>query len=339
MSEDRTQGPSKLRRREARERGQVARSAELTAAAGLLAGVVLLGAWGDDLAQAMGQMIREPFQVRPPVFTDLASVVAALRASAWRMMLPLGAILGGVIVTVVGTHQIQVGGLWVPSLLAPDIRRLWLGGAGSGPLERAVRGAWSLVKATVVIAVAGWSLSTRRVAFEALGGLEPGPMAAGAGTILFNLAVALAITVLALGVVDYIIGWFRFEARLRMTPEEQREELRALDGDPALRARRRRMAATWRRGAPDSLSGASLLLTAPGGLAVLLGGGPPPRRINVLNVARGASAWILRRAAERSGCSCVESPELARYLARGPGAAANLPENLRAELVGAWPSN
>ncbi len=53
MSEDRTQEPSKRRRLEARERGQVARSPELTGAAGLLAASALLGIWGDDLALAL----------------------------------------------------------------------------------------------------------------------------------------------------------------------------------------------------------------------------------------------------------------------------------------------
>ena len=50
MSEDRTQEPSQRRRVEARERGQVARSPELTGSAGLLAASALLGIWGDDLA-------------------------------------------------------------------------------------------------------------------------------------------------------------------------------------------------------------------------------------------------------------------------------------------------
>ncbi len=55
MSEDRTQPPSKRRRQLARQQGQVAHSPELTAAAGWLAAVVLLGVLGDDLALGLDQ--------------------------------------------------------------------------------------------------------------------------------------------------------------------------------------------------------------------------------------------------------------------------------------------
>ena len=50
MSEDRTQPASKRRRQLAREQGQAAHSPELTAAAGWLVAVLLLGFWGGDLA-------------------------------------------------------------------------------------------------------------------------------------------------------------------------------------------------------------------------------------------------------------------------------------------------
>ena len=58
MSEDRTQPPSKRRRQLARQQGQAAHSPELTAAAGWLAAVVLLGILGDDLTFGLTNMVR-----------------------------------------------------------------------------------------------------------------------------------------------------------------------------------------------------------------------------------------------------------------------------------------
>ena len=86
MSEDRTQSPSKLRWQQARERGQVAHSPELTGAAGLLAVVLILGAAGDDLAEALLAMVVEPLTAAPVVSADPERVVAWLRhgCSAWR---------------------------------------------------------------------------------------------------------------------------------------------------------------------------------------------------------------------------------------------------------------
>jgi flagellar biosynthetic protein FlhB len=138
-------------------------------------------------------------------------------------------------------------------------------------------------------------------------------------------------------VVDFWLHWQRYEAMLRMTPDQHREELRALDGDPSLRARRRRLANLWRSDASETLVGAAVGLSAHGGLLVLVGGGPPPRSISVRHIARGAAAGVLRRQLVRAGIAIVEAPEIARSLARGRGAAASLSAEHAAELAELWP--
>src|SRR4051812_18256248 len=120
MSEDRTQAPSKRRRDEARSRGLVARSPELTAAVGLLAAVALVGALGGSLASGLIDVLRAPFVDAPTSPPDLAAVAIMIRAVAFRVIAPLAGILVGVLVAMLAAHQAQVGGLWTPGLLAPD---------------------------------------------------------------------------------------------------------------------------------------------------------------------------------------------------------------------------
>src|SRR4051812_14244581 len=127
MSEERTQAPSKRRRQEARERGLVARSPELTAAVGLLTAVVFLGARGGDLGLALIGLARPAWQ-GPSIAADPAEVVARLRQVAMAVVVPLGIVLVGPVVAMLAAHQAQVGGLWVPGLLAPDPGRLRGGG-------------------------------------------------------------------------------------------------------------------------------------------------------------------------------------------------------------------
>src|SRR5437016_2649185 len=129
-TEDRTEGASKPRLQQARERGQVAHSPELTAAAGLLAATVLLGVWGDDLAGVLIALVREPLSGPPIVAADPAGVVAWVRHLARAVAPPLGAIVVGAAVAALAAHQVQVRGLWVPCLLAPDPARLWAFGRG-----------------------------------------------------------------------------------------------------------------------------------------------------------------------------------------------------------------
>ena len=319
MSEDRTQAPSRRRLQLARERGQVARSPELTGAAGLVAATALLGIWGDDLALALVGLIREPWANGLIGATGVEEVVARVRASGFAVLGPTLGILGGSAAAAVLTHQAQVGGLFLPGKLAPDPSRFaTFGGDGSGLAVRAGRGAWGLVKALAVVAVGLALIRWNLASLHHLGRLSPTDLALASAATLRNMAGTLAATSLALGLVDFTLQYRRVAAMLRMTPDEHREDDRAADGDPALRTRRRKLARAWRGDAPELFAGASLVVAGPMGLAVVLAGGPPPKKVVVRSSAKGAAGANLLRGAGRAGLIPVQAPDLAVRLARLP---------------------
>ena len=90
MSEDHTQPPSKRRRQLAREQGQAAHSPELTAAAGWLVAVVLLGAFGEDLARTMVGVVRTSMAGPATMPTDPVGVAARVRGLILALAWPLG---------------------------------------------------------------------------------------------------------------------------------------------------------------------------------------------------------------------------------------------------------
>jgi flagellar biosynthesis protein FlhB len=340
MSEDRTQEPSKRRRLEARERGQAARSPELTGAAGLLAASALLGIWGDDLVLALIGLVRESWSGDLMVGSDAADVVAQVRQAVWSVAWPLLGILGGTLAVAVAAHQAQVGGMFAPGLIAPNFSRLWglqldEEGMGSGLMERAGRGVWSVVKAVVVVAVAAWVIRSSLGDLHRLGQLEPPALAKGAGAILRSTAFALALATLVLGLIDFSLQYRRFEAMLRMTSDEHREDLKSADGDPALRARRRNQARALRGDAPELFAGASLAVIGASGLILILAGGPPPRRITIRSSANGATGKRLRKSAETAKLPLLEAPALALALARLRTPI--VPPELMAALASEWP--
>jgi len=337
-AEDRTQGPSKQRLQQAREHGQVAHSPELTAAVGLLAATLLLIWWGDDLAAALIRLLREPLIGPPRLSADPAAVVAQLRHLAFAVAWPLAIIVAGAATAAVAAHQVQVGGLWVPSLLAPDPTRLWTFGRGPGLAGRGTRGAWGLVKAVLVVAVAVLSLSTSAPGRQRLGGLEPHALAAASAAALRQFTLTLAAATLTLGLLDFLLQHRRFMLLLRMTPEEHREDLRSIEGDPALRAQRRRIARTWRTGPQEALGGAAFVLTGAAGLTLVIAGGPPPRRLSIRSIVQGAAGLRLRHLASRSQLPEVAAPALARRLAGRRAPALPLAAEDVAALGAVWPA-
>jgi len=339
MSEERTQPPSKRRRQLARQQGQAAHSPELTAAGGWLAAVVLLGVLGDDLALGLTGLIRGSLTDAAMPSADPAAVVAHVRGLVLGLGWPLAAILAGFAAGAVVTHQVQVRGLWATRLLVPDPARLWAFSSGPGLAVRAERSVWSMVKAVVLVTASAWTIRAAWYNFLRRSGLEGPMLAQAAGQAVLHLAWVLTAVLMVLGLVDYALRYRRFEAMLRSTPQEQREDQRVMEGDPATRAQQRRVARSWRGDVPDLLAGASLLLSSPGGLTLVLTGGPPPRRVTVRTVAQGSVGLRLRRSAEASQVPHVDAPDLARRLARRPAPGSPLAAELMAELAAIWPTS
>jgi flagellar biosynthetic protein FlhB len=339
MSEDRTQAPTKRRRQLARERGQAAQSPELTGAAALLGAALALSAWGDGLAATLLALLGEPLSGDTiAVAADAAEVVARLRHLALAVSWPLLSVLGGAFLAALAAHQAQVRGLWAPALLAPDPSRLWAPGQGPGVSSRAGRGLWALAKAVVVAAVAAWALRADWSRLQQLGRLDAPDLARASAAALRHLTLTLAAATLALGLADFAMQHFRFEAMLRLTPEEHREDLRATEGDPALRARRRRASQAIRGGSGEGLVGASVVLTGPAGLTVVLAGGPPPRAVAVRAIVTGPPGDRLRQLAAQKRLPLVDAPDLARRLARRRPPSLPPTGDLLDELTVIWPA-
>lgn len=337
MSEDRDQAPSQIRRQQAREQGLVARSADLTAAAGLLAAAVLLGVWGKPLAVGLITILRGPLLSSDPgAAVSLDSVVGQFRHALLAVAGPLGGILLGIGVTMLVTHQIQVGGLWVPGLIAPNPARLWSGSGGLGDVTGKLgRAAWSIVKVIVIAVVVLWSGSRHAGGLDRLAGLEAADLAGAAVSLVLDLARTLAFAALGLGALDFLLAWRRVEAQLGQSADEHREDVKALDGDPAIRARRRALALSWRQDAGSILPGAALCLGGHAGVIVVLGGGPPPRPVTVRGILRGTSASRMKPEAARIGIPFVEAPELVHHFATSRSA---LPSPLAERLARLWPN-
>lgn len=318
------------------------RSPELTAAAALLGASAALAAWGDALGRALVTLIRAPLSDGAALVaaSDPLAVVDRLREAALTVVSPMVAVLASAFFAALAAHQAQVRGLWSPGLLAPDPSRLWSWGRGPDASSRVGRGSWALVKAVVVGAVAFGVIRNDWRSLQRLGELDAPQLATAAALAVRNLALGLAFATLALGLVDFALTWFRFEAMLRTSPEEAREEMRSAEGDPVLRARRRRLASAWRGGSAEDLAGASLVLYGRAGLTVVLAGGPPPRHVSIRAIASGTRGESLRRAAAThlAGTPEVDAPELAVQIARHPSSSP-LTDELKDRLRRIWPGS
>ncbi len=317
---DKSQEATPHRRQQAREQGQVARSQDLGSAVLLIAGLLVLLAMGKSLIDFVAGYTRRQLGEEAWLAADVDFAVAQFNGTLVALARPLLPILGLLLLAAVAVNVAQVGMLFLPAKLAPDLTRLdpikglqrifsWAG------VMRLLLG---IFKIAVIVAVAAASLHGHRHTILGLARLEIGEIAVFLLDVLLWTALKIGLALLVLAIVDYAFQHWKHEKDLRMTTQEVREEMKNLEGNPQVAARRR---AVQRQLALNRLSAAvpkaDVVVTNPTELAVAIQYDVETMEAPVV-VAKGAgtAAERIRRLALEHGIPIVEKKPLAQALYR-----------------------
>ncbi len=179
-----------------------------------------------------------------------------------------------------------------------------------------MRLAFGIVKLLIVATVAYVSLYNRRDEILSLATLELTQVAAVTCDIVLWTSLKIAVALLVLALLDYLFQWWKHEQDLKMTPQEVREEMRNLQGDPQIIARRRqvqRQLAMHR--VSTEVPKADVVITNPTELAVAIQYDPEEMAAPIV-VAKGAGvvAQRIRKLALENNVPIVEKKPLAQAL-------------------------
>lgn len=321
MSGERTEKPTARRLRDARRKGQVARSRDLGQALSLLACVLVLSWTGSAMARALGGEIKRAL-VRmgdtPLVAVGPKEVaVLAIEATSTLAMV-CGPVAFASMLAVIGVQAAQGGFTLSSQALAADWSRLSPAtgfkrlGFSQGGIEtlKAV-----LVSTTLVVigylgikAVVGTSPALSRVGAV--------PAAAAGWSELLALLRQTGIALLVFAAADYGVQRWRFMKSQRMTKQEVRDDYKLTEGNPEIKGRVRRIQMEMvRRRMFAAVPKATVVVTNPTHFAVALeyhrGAMAAPR---VLAKGRNLIAQRIRTIAREHGVPVVENPPLARAL-------------------------
>lgn len=306
------------RRQEAREKGHVAFSQDLGSAVLLLLGVLLLMLFGGAVLTACADLMRRNLGSVEDLVASRETVLNQSVGIALNLGVVVLPVLGLMMLGGVSTTVLQIGFLWVPDRVAPDISRLspLAGLQRIFSLTGTMRLGFGLFKVIVVTVVAAAVVWQRWD--DVLGAtlLETPQL----GRFLIDIAlsvtfwVGLALVILAL--FDYGLQRWKYEQDLRMTHQEVREEMRNIQGDPAIVARRR---AIQRQMVLNRISSsvpkADVVVTNPTELAIAIQYEPAEMAAPIV-VAKGAGvvAQRIRRLALEHDIPIVERKPLAQLL-------------------------
>ncbi len=335
---DKTEAPTPKRRKEAREEGDVARSSDLAGAALLVAMLVSFWIFGGRLWEAMLNVGVRSFgaelQATPLYVAEGAG--GAVQSWVWLAvknlafgMLPL---LGVVVVVAILANVVQVGLHLTPKKLQPSLKSLNpISGFKKLFFESKtyVGFGMNLLKLGIVASVAWWSVSTSLPSILALQHVESGTLVGAAGWCVFVVGLKVALALLVLSLLDFAYQKWQHEQKLKMTKQQVKDEMKNMDGDPQMKARRRQMAIQQSmKGIRDGVPQADVVVTNPTHFAVAIkydeGKMHAPRV-----VAKGGDllAMRIRETAVANGVPIVERPPLARALFRSVEVGQEIPED------------
>lgn len=315
---EKTETPTPRRRQEARERGQVARSTELTAAAMLVGGLLALRLFGPMTFEALHGMLTAVLSDGDPAATradDLARIAAlSLRAMAFAA----APIMAALVVLSIVANITQTGPLvsWHP--LMPQWSRInpLAGVSRLFSLRSVVQLAVNLMKLALVGYVAYDAIRSDMPLILAAVEAQHGALVTIIAGMCFSLGIKIAVLLLALALLDFGYHRWQHERDLRMTKDEVKEEMKRMEGDPLLKHRRRQIqmqlaAQRLRRDVPN----ADVVVTNPTELAIALRYDEKTMRAPTV-IAKGAGylAQRIREIAREQGIPIVERKPLAQAL-------------------------
>jgi flagellar biosynthetic protein FlhB len=336
MPGERTEQATQHRREQARKEGDILHSRELSAAAGTLAGVMVLGALGSRMLIAwrtsfagfldLGSAAHwEPATIAPTLF--------ALRRLVLGIAGPVVVMMAAVVAAALGVGVLQTGGInffvgaigFKPDRINPvsNVKNLF-------SLRAVARLAKSLIPAAA-LAVFALQRIRRQLTLPpfSITRLEL------LGSDVFGLLVAASWLLFAWSAIDYVVEWQSRESRLKMSKEDMRTEMKQTEGNPQIKGRIRNLQRQMRRKRVKAdVSKAAVILTNPTHYAVALGFDFGTMEApKLLAKGRNLLAEEIKAEGRWAGVPIVENPPLARSLYRTVEVGQAIPVDLYAAVA------
>lgn len=318
--EGRTEEPSELKLRKAREEGRVAKSQELIGAVGLLFPAATLVLLGPYYARTLREMLVYYLGLigRTDITRDAGPATVAFFTYFIRLTLPIAAVA---VVAAIFSNVLQVGFVFTVKPITPDFSKIVprFGQFFKRTLF-SVEGLFNFGKSLIKILLIGLvAFLMIQGEFDKLRRLFEGPFWPTVSylfSIAMRLVIVVAVALLALAVPDYIFQRRQYMEGLKMSKEEVKEERKMQEGDPLVKSRlRERMRELQSRNMAANVPKADVVITNPTHYALALEW-DRERMAAPTVTAKGIDEVALRikRIAMDSGVPLVENRPLARAL-------------------------
>ncbi len=317
---NRTEKATPRKRQQARERGNVLKSADINTAVIILASAAAIKLFGDGIIHNLHRLFE--FYLSGGGRWDAVLTLKTLKPVATSAFAAIAEtslpVVAAATLTAAAVNFLQVGFAVSPKAMGLKFNRL-------NPLQGikrmfTIRSLSELIKAMLKLSVIGYLIYMElQKGLSRLSGLMLQDVAGASRTMFdaaFNLIFKLGIALLILALGDYIFQWWQREKDLRMTKQEVKDEAKLLEGDPQIKSRiRHKQRQMGLKRIMQELQKASVVITNPSHYAVALRYDVERDNAPVV-VAKGVDflAQKIKDEAKKHEIEIVEDKPLARAL-------------------------
>ncbi len=317
-SQERTEEATPRRREEARKKGQVSRSRELTTMFLMMTSAFVFILMGKDLSNALQQLMASNFSIHRNNIFNEHYLINALLVSGQDILVSFAPLLLVFIMIAFMAPMLVGGWLFSPEALAfkPDklnpisgIKRLF----GMKTVMEFFKTAAKFLLVTVIAMAVLW-YNIGDLLYVGMNGLEPGLTQASDLIISSFLIVCLSTVLIAF--VDVPFQIFEHSKQIRMTKQQVKDEMKETEGKPEVKQHIRQMQMEMaNRRMMEQVPNADVVITNPTHYAVALSYKPDSMDAPRV-VAKGADlvAARIRDIAKENNVMIFPAPMLARAI-------------------------
>jgi len=336
MAEDsdleKTEQPSQRKLDQAREKGQVARSRELSTFAVLLAGGSALWFMGASFTQQMVKLLSDGLTLDRELAFNTGLIIPRLYDFALVALIIFSPFLLVVMLAAAFSPLLLNGWLFSVQALQPKFSKL---NPASGLVRMFSKTALveltkAIGKATLVGGIAAWVIWHNKEAVMALGTQAAIASIPQMGHLVGSSFMMIVGAMLLIVLIDVPFQLWDHNKKLMMTKEEVRKESKETEGNPEVKGRIRQLQReAARKRMMAEIPTADVVVTNPTHYAVALKYGDKGMRAPVV-VAKGSHllALRIREIAEENHVPILEAPPLARALHKHTDLGESIPEAL-----------
>ncbi len=329
---ERTEKATVKRREQARDRGQVARSTEVTSAVLLVAGMLVLVAGSGHFSAILGRntsyLLSQAHHLDPGNRVGLGEMVSGNLEVLLGALAPL---LLAVMVAAVGANVAQVGFHASSKAIAFRSEKLnpFTGMKRFFQKTTYFEMVKHFLKITVIGLLAWATISGLMGSVTASAVLPLEEIVSLAKADFVHLMIKLLLFMAFLGVIDWFWQKNRHEENLKMTRQEVKKENKDLEGDPQIKARVRGLQFEMaRKRMLADVPTADVVVTNPTHFAVALKYAPGSAAPLVVAKGQDYVAQMIKKVARGARIPVIENKPLARSLHKQVDVGAGIPESL-----------